>query len=335
MKSITRWIALFALFVSNAAWAAGSSYSGLYVFGDSLVDPGNAFIATGGAEASPANGYYGGRFSNGFNFADYLNIRMTGAPTAPLLGGGLNMAIGGATAAYDPAEAIPSLVGQIGYYNTLVGTQIDSNALVLVTFGGNDVRATIQTGGSVDFSVAAASLGYGLDQLYQLGARNFLIVGAPDIGLLPQSATDGGQIPGRLDALTDRSEQINLALVALAGQIGNAPGASAAYFDLFAFEHALLGDPAAFGLSPTLDVTTPCQILGGGVPQTANCGNALYFDGVHPTTQVHQAIATAMAAQLGISAVPEPQSWGLLILGVGAAGAMVRRRRRALMVATG
>ena len=103
MRMLARWFALIALTLAPSAWAANGSYSGLYVFGDSLVDSGNAFIGTKGAQPSPADGYFAGRFSNGFNFADYLSFMISGKPTKALLAGGLNSAVGGATAAYDPA----------------------------------------------------------------------------------------------------------------------------------------------------------------------------------------------------------------------------------------
>lgn len=333
MRMLARWFALIALMLAPSAWAANGSYSGLYVFGDSLVDSGNAYIGTLGAEASPANGYFAGRFSNGFNFADYLSFMISGKPTKALLAGGLNAAVGGATAAYDPAETSPSFLSQIGYYDALHGTPIDPNALVLVTFGGNDVRDTIGTGGPVDFSASVGALTLGLQELYNRGARNLLIVGSPDIGLLPASALLAGAVPGRLAELTARSQQINAQLAALAGLANSVPGVAAGYFDLFDYEHGLLANPAAFGLPSTLNTTTPCQIVGGGSPQLANCSNALYFDAIHPTTQVHQAIATAIAEQLGIHAVPEGQIWVMLILGVGLAGASLRRRRAAAVPA--
>ncbi|WP_010545183.1 SGNH/GDSL hydrolase family protein [Sphingomonas elodea] len=333
MRFLARWLAVVALVASPSAWAAGGSYSGLYVFGDSLVDSGNAYLGTGGAVAKPTDGYFAGRFSNGFNFADYLGLMITGAPTTPAFAGGLNVAVGGATAAYSPTETSPSFLSQLAYFQTKIATSIDSNALVLVTFGGNDVRDTIGTGGAVSFSAAAQALTNGMNALYALGARNVVIVGSPDIGLLPASAAVAGAVPGRLAELTLRSQQINAFLAALASSFDAAPGATASYFDLFGYEHDLLANPSAFGLPSTLNTTTPCQVPGGGSPQLANCSNALYFDAIHPTTQVHQAIATAIAGQLGISPVPEGQVWVMLILGFGTVGGALRRRRMLAAIA--
>nr|WP_315382959.1 SGNH/GDSL hydrolase family protein [uncultured Sphingomonas sp.] len=327
MKAFTRFFAFAVLCLAPVAAQAGPTYSGLYVFGDSLVDAGNAYLATGGAVAKPEDGYVGGRFSNGFNFADYLSLAITGHATTPLYAGGLNMAFGGATAETVPGERSPSFLAQVGSYWDRVGAPIDSNALVLVTFGGNDVRNTDHTGGPVNFASALTDFSDAVGALYGLGARHFLIVGSPDIGLLPLSVAEVGGVPGRLDELTARSQQISQALQATAQGIGSQPGVTADFFDLFAIEHDLLASPSSFGLPGTLNTTTPCQVIGGGPSQLASCSNALYFDGIHPTTQVHRVIAETMVRQLGISAVPEGETWVLLILGVAGAGAALRRRR--------
>ena len=85
-----------------ASPAVAGGYSKLFVFGDSLVDPGNAQIAApfyGRPDPAPAAlGYVGGRFSNGGNFADYLSFSLFGTPTVPALAGtgGTNFGVGGA-----------------------------------------------------------------------------------------------------------------------------------------------------------------------------------------------------------------------------------------------
>ncbi len=330
MKAFTRFVAFVSLCLAPVAAQAGPSYSGLYVFGDSLVDSGNAYLATGGAVASPDNGYFGGRFSNGFNFADYLSLAVTGNAATPLYAGGRNIAFGGATAEQVPGEISPSFLTQVGMYWNGVGAPIDGNALVLLTFGGNDVRDTALTGGPVSFASALTDFTDAVSALYGLGARHFAIVGSPDIGLLPEAVAGVGAIPGRLDELTARSQQISLALRSTAQGLDSLPDVTADFFDLFAVEHDLLASPSSFGLPATLNTTTPCQIIGGGPAQTANCSNSLYFDGIHPTTQVHRAIADALVQQLGISAVPEGETWVLLIVGVAGVGAALRRRRASI-----
>lgn len=315
------------LLLAVAAPASALSYSSLYVFGDSLVDSGNAYGFTAGAQPSTANGYYQGRFSNGYNFADYLATDIGVSVPSPAIYGGTNVAVGGAEAETKPGQSSLSFLSQIGFYTSFIATTIPSDALVLVTFGGNDVRATRYAGGVADFSGAATDFATGLSYLYGLGARNFVITGAPDIGALPDSVAAVGDIDGRLHDLTMRSQQISDLFQADAGALNALPGTNVTFFDLLGFENRVLADPAAYGLPATLDSTTPCQTIGGGVPQVAQCANSLYFDTIHPTTQIHAVIAGAIAAQLP---VPEVATWALMIGGFGAVGMRLRRQRTAL-----
>jgi len=334
MNKFARFLALCGVLIAAPA-TAQASYSSLYVFGDSLVDSGNAFIQTGGIEAPSDDGFFLGRFSNGPNFADYLSFSLDGTLATPALAGGDNYAVGGATAAYTGSLS-PSFVEQIVYFDVLGGgAPIPSDALVLVAFGGNDVRETIGVGGAIDFTSSVGAFGAGLDMLYARGARNFLVAGPPDIGLLPRSLEDAGDVPGRLAELTSRSLQISTLFQGTSAAFADVSGAQVNYFDLFSFDHAVRADPAAFGLPATLDTADPCQIIGGGLFQFSNCANSLFFDEIHPTTIAHLAIASAMSAQLDqASAVPEPATWLMLLLGFGLLGTKVRTtRRRALLAA--
>lgn len=328
MRLFVRLAVIFACLIATPTFAQ-TSYSRLYVFGDSLVDSGNAHLATFGTEAPAANGYFLGRFSNGPNFADYLSLALFNTPATPALLGGTNVAVGGATAELGLSFPSPSFLEQVALFGAL-GQPIPDDALVLVTFGGNDVRRTIFTGGPVDFTAANSSFATGLNLLYTAGARNFLITGTADIGLLPRSAEDAGAIPGRLDELTTRSQQISRLFKDTSGAFAGLTGAEVTYFNLFSFEHAVRANPAAFGLPPNLNLADPCQILGAGVPQLANCAGSLYFDKIHPTTIAHQAVAGAMLTRLSErpGSIPEPSTWLMMIVGFGFLGSRLRVARR-------
>src|ERR1043165_3616845 len=77
------------------AWRGVMGYSGAYVFGDSLVDAGNAlklakFYGTltfsDLPEGAPSAelGYFQGRFSNGYTFADLISNKTIGVVTQPV-----------------------------------------------------------------------------------------------------------------------------------------------------------------------------------------------------------------------------------------------------------
>ncbi|WP_222873363.1 SGNH/GDSL hydrolase family protein [Hankyongella ginsenosidimutans] len=86
--------------IGAAVTAKAATVSGLYVFGDSLVDAGNTqalVLSVGGSDPTPASvGYFNGHFTNGYDYTDLLSIRLTGAPTVAALQGGANFAFGGA-----------------------------------------------------------------------------------------------------------------------------------------------------------------------------------------------------------------------------------------------
>jgi hypothetical protein len=185
--------------------STAASYPSLYVFGDSFVDAGNSRIGTAGEQAQPQDGYFEGRYSNGYNFADYLAHDIGAVTPVAALAGGTNFAVGGAKAQRMAGEIIPSFLGQIDYLRTTASPIIPHDALVLVAFGGNDVRDTIGFGGPADFSAASSDFAQGLSQLYGLGARNFLITGAPDVGLMPDPRVITGNNVVRLGELSERS----------------------------------------------------------------------------------------------------------------------------------
>ncbi|UAJ09139.1 SGNH/GDSL hydrolase family protein [Glacieibacterium megasporae] len=131
--------------VGTAVPAAASRPDGLIVFGDSLVDAGNAYIGTNGLTAQPGYGYFDGRYSNGPVWTDLIEQRLTGHYTVPFLAGGVNYAVGGAEAAEDRSLLgfnVPGLATQLGIYATS-GKAVDPNALYVLNFGNNDVTALL------------------------------------------------------------------------------------------------------------------------------------------------------------------------------------------------
>ena len=127
-------------------------YTSLTVFGDSLVDAGNAFIASGGRAASPAGGYFMGRFTNGYDYTDLLSQSLFGTPTVASLAGGNNYGFGGARATTTSPQ--PDLIEQLAQFQGS-GKSADANGLYVLTFGGNDVFAA-QGGTPVGYSSTSA-----------------------------------------------------------------------------------------------------------------------------------------------------------------------------------
>lgn len=309
-----------------AAPASAQNYRDLFVFGDSLVDAGNARIArlsAGGQDpAPPALGYFQGRFSNGPNFADFLSQDLFGTNTTASLAGGRNFSVGGAQFAEVAGDASPSFQEQIDAFKGS-GLSFSADSLVLVTFGGNDVRREVANLATVpgyvpNLTATLQAFDAGLTDLFTLGARNILVTGLPDVGQIPAITTLG--VPALSVAGTQLSFGLNQALGSQTGALASQTGYNLRFFDLFGFQQQLYADPAAYGLPP-LDTKRACLTVPGAAPA---CTGFVYFDPIHPTSPIHRAIADGLSQQL--AAVPEPSVWVSLIFGFGLAGGALRRR---------
>ncbi|HEX6071745.1 MAG TPA: SGNH/GDSL hydrolase family protein, partial [Sphingomicrobium sp.] len=230
------------------------AYTGAYVFGDSLVDAGNALKLAqwyGGLpftdlpEGAPTAslGYFQGRFSNGYTFADLVSNKAIGFVSKPVFpfgyedpvfgvpidpfagdpsGNNLNFAYGGAHVIRGD-EAVPELDAQTDAFRDAVDGDAPPNALYLVTFGGNDVRDLAPTGSDpvpqilayAQLQEVADDLRWEVGQLIRDGARNIVITGMADVGSIPRYDRDGNGVLDpteqlRSDAATDYSIHLDM-----------------------------------------------------------------------------------------------------------------------------
>lgn len=313
--SMIRMLACGAMALAPAAATASTSFSALYVFGDSLVDGGNIAALTGGAVPDPGVGYFPGRFTNGLNYVDYISLAYRGDVTRPSLTGGNNFAFGGARIVSDLTDPIPDLAPQIGAYVATRGPAADPNALYILNAGGNDVFALGRFAGGAPGELApfgnpTSYVNALLDTyagavltLNSLGARNILVTGIPN-------------------ATTPFALELDALLQARFDGLALAPGTNFLRFSYIDFFNRVATNPAALGLPP-LDTDTSCIEAGA---QASGCFGYFSFDGVHPTAAVQRAVFNDMVRQFGFADVPEPESWALMILGFGMAGAAIRRR---------
>jgi phospholipase/lecithinase/hemolysin len=307
MKSL---ILAAAMTVTASLASAGSlgPYTDLYVFGDSLSDPGNVALASGGT--IPDTTYYAnGQFTDLDTWATIL-----GADSH--LTGGTNYAYGGAKAVSD-GDLSPDFFDQIGFFAPSAGSLSD-NPLAAVFFGGNDLRGLVGTGLSdaeifAAVGTIAATIGAGVDNLASLGLTDVIVFGLPNLGRLP--AVLGTPLE---DAARDLSLGFNATLQAvLAGSAANVT-----YFDSFGLFEEIAMNAGDYGISVT-DI--PCYIEGVFFCGT-DAPSYLYFDGLHPTSTVHAAWASAVRATV----VPLPGSLSLALGGLFGLWALQRRRKVAV-----
>ncbi|MET0373372.1 MAG: SGNH/GDSL hydrolase family protein [Rhizorhabdus sp.] len=296
------------------------SYTGVYVFGDSLVDGGNAlklaqtydslpFASFPDGAPSAARGYYLGRFSDGLTFADLISNKTIGVPTKPVFpfgfedpwfgisnpfasdpkGNNLNFAYGGAQIRQG-SESVPDLDDQTDAWRDAVDGHADPGALHLFTIGGNDVRELVTaTGRIVDRSSARATLQKAANELIEEvrqviehGAKHVVVTGVPDIGTIPyyNGLVDEG---ARRAAATEYSTMLDTMIRA---QLNKLPinGVDFKYISLTAATQDIIGDLTTAGL---YDSTIPLSRSG------------LFFDAVHPTAQAHGLLAASLLDTIG------------------------------------
>jgi outer membrane lipase/esterase len=317
------------LCISSIASAAG--YSGLYVFGDSLSDPGNLAAAIGAdpGQVITGNGYIPDRpyaslqFSNGDVWArTFANMIGLGSFGQTFGTGGGNYAFGGARVTAEGPGLPPSLTTQenVFFLGSHAGVA-PSDALYVIEGGGNDARdalAAAATAADPSAVIGAAAVAYAtgmgnlVDLLQASGAQHIVVWNVPNLGLAPAVTTLG---PGAsfLGSLVTQSMNSALSL-RLAGESG------VTLFDLFGTISSFVANPAAFGFA---NVTDACGAIAGCDPSTS-----LFWDGIHPTSTGH----ALLAQEMFVATVPEPADFLLLLAGLGFVGqrarVVARSRRR-------
>ncbi|EIJ41354.1 phospholipase/lecithinase/hemolysin [Beggiatoa alba B18LD] len=264
-------INVLLLTILQPAISVANPYQAIYVFGDSLSDTGRIYQLSGGSlPASPP--YYQGRFSNGSIWVEYLAEQLQLTYDA-----NTNFAWGGAETG---TSFLPQgLKTQVNNY-LRSNPQADPTGLYLVGAGSNDffvfgndaTEANIQT--TVDNVISVVT------QLHEAGAQFIAVLNVPDLGLTPS-----GQTQNTDGTLTNIIAQYNASLYARLNQLNY----SVAYIDAFSTLRNLVTTPALLNLE---NVTEPCLQT---TPTQQICDNPnsyLFWDDKHPTTVVHQNIAT-------------------------------------------
>ncbi len=324
-------LAATALAASVVAPTSAVAFDSLVVFGDSLSDSGNVSTATAGLFPPPP---YAGRFSNGPVAVEYMkdllglplvNNAWGGATTgsafalpgnpaqaSPLRPNYVNYAYLNPT---PPYPALPNMSDTVGYYLAATGGAADPNALYVVWGGANDVFLAQDDGRLASdpaavLTEAVTNVTRITSVLGAVGAQHILVVGMPDLGLTPAFASD----PGGASALAN---SFNAGLLAALGAYG--PTGKWQYFDTFTFLDTVVANPAAYGFT---NVTAPC--FDGVSSVCADPSHYLFWDSVHPTTAGHAVLGAAFAA-----AVPEPETYALMLAGLAVLGVLVRRHAAA------
>jgi outer membrane lipase/esterase len=273
---------------------AQQHFSSLFVFGDSLSDPGNRFALDGGTDpASPP--YFQGRGSNGPVASELLS---------GLLGfsvnNATNFAVAGAPTSGTPASVLGA--DQLGKFQTNFGT-VPAGALVEIYAGANDYNTLLPLLGNAPAITAlvnstVADLGTAVTQLAHAGGKVFLVPGL-DLGYRPLAN------PANSATVATVATQHNQTLVATLASLRASLGVTIVYVDTQALYNDIRAHPAVYGFT---NLTVPCLTVNTTNPSGA-CGTTLvngvypssgvlYYDGTHPTEQAQIVIAEFDAATI-------------------------------------
>jgi phospholipase/lecithinase/hemolysin len=265
--------------------AASQPFSRIFVFGDSLSDTGNYHALTGGLIPPPS--YADGRFSNGPLWVEYLadHLGMALLPHD-------NKAVGGATTGFFNSnnglfgQVYPGLQHQIEAFLADTGPAgADPEALYVVWAGANDFFVLVQAGLNPEQVIhdGVSNTVQAIWLLRQAGARHFLVLNVPDLGLTPF-----GLWSGESEGITTLVAIYNQFLAAALQDLGEA-GIPTIHVDAFAVLQAMVNFPEDFGFT---DVTQPLLSTDGEPAQF------LFWDTVHPTTRGHEVLAGAARDRL-------------------------------------
>ncbi|CAN6206636.1 unnamed protein product [Urochloa humidicola] len=292
--------------VAEAAAGGGARPAAMYVFGDSILDVGNNNYLLG-ADVPRANmPYYGidfpgriptGRFSNGFNTADYIAKSMGFLSSPPpylsllepssnlLLAAALTTGVSYASAdagildSTNAGKCIP-LRRQLEYFNATRAkmlaaagspavTSLLANSIFLLTFGSNDLfvfaaaeanrsAAEQQSDAAALFADLLSNYSAAIQQLHAMGARKFAVINLGLLGCVP--------VVRVLDpagacagGLNQLAAGFDAALRQLLAQQKQLPGFVYSLADSFGLTQDTFADPEASGYT---DIAGAC--CGGG-----------------------------------------------------------------------
>ena len=268
----------FGILFPLSAFAA--TFNNIFVFGDSLSDNGNLCRLCGGTLPSQGHLHWEGRYSNGRVWVEYLAQNMD----AELF----NYAYASATTGYAGATPfVPGLLKQIEVFLDSENV-ISESSLYVVWAGADDFLY-----GGTDYEASVNNVITGVDMLVNAGVEDILVINIPDLGATPY-------LNGT--PMKDSATQLTIAFNAtLAYQLhlfkATHPNITLYIADAFEFQTEIINNPSSYGLTNVTDMC-PNSLLSGEADFDAL--HYLFWDHVHPATDVHDLFADTVENVLDI-----------------------------------
>jgi phospholipase/lecithinase/hemolysin len=263
-------------------------FSAIASLGDSLSDTGNFYEASGGTY--PPAPYFDGRICNGPVWNEYLagNLGMELDPDR-------QFALGGSMTGNLNYNSNPPLFILPGFEQQVDGMlawngrkKVDPRALYTVWVGANDFFGWLGSGTDPNVMIqqGVANTIAGIADLAAGGARYFVVINLPDLGKTPTALGLGAGGP-----LSFLCASYNNLLEQQLDLLDDDRRLRIVRVDAFALINDMVSNPAAYGF------TNVTQQALKGLP-AADPDEYLFWDGVHPTTAAHEAVADEVLAQL-------------------------------------
>lgn len=304
--------ALSSVYASAKTWQLGAKYDSLprggtkgleslavaetWFFGSSTTDTGNLQAV---ALVFPEPPYYQGRASNGPVWAEYFSD-LLGTSANPSLFGGTNYAWSAARTTEVAFGFIPPIEAQVDTYLNDVSFVADPDALYVFQNAANDLTAAkLEPPDTAKQTMqeAVAATREMLTELYEAGARNFMLITIPELPTAPVSA--------------DLPDDTNLARLTNSGfeKIADnlrAMGANVWVVDLHALVNDAVKDADRYGLEVvrcSFMGKSSLEVIGGDVtPEPCEpsvpVDEYMMFDDEHYTTVMHNIVAHQALSQL-------------------------------------
>ncbi|MEO8387393.1 SGNH/GDSL hydrolase family protein [Polaromonas sp.] len=264
----------------------------LITFGDSLSDTGILFAATDWGVPN-RDAWFLGHFSNGLVWSEYLS-RMTALPMHSWAVGGAQVSGGGTRPLGDQMASWSRYMSKAKNYQI-------QNTQFLIWLGANDIMAERSP------SSVAEEVVIGVRTLLAAGAKRIVVLNLPDISRAPMYQKGMRSGGAKVRVLVDEfNAKLKTDLGAI--QLGLSTGQDVRLIDVFALFNEVLDNPLKHGFTETYNsclevLVDSAAAYGLNWPKRPTCRDVngvgfVFWDLVHPTTQIHQLIATAVWNQI-------------------------------------
>ena len=311
MKITTVAVSVLCLCLFTGVLSAKTGIKGIYVFGDSYSDTGNAALYTPTVELAPeqtypsfAEPYMPGRASNGPVWIE-IAAAAYGYEVLPALAGGRNFAFAGAESGTGfSAQGTLNFHAQIRLFKSmLTGRQIKSvhpKDLFVVWFGINDLLRIIESGAPVrgaDIEAITANIARGILKLHEDGARMFLVPDMPPLDLMPIVADLG---PDSQQFARRMVMAFNKSLESVLRRLGQDKEITILRLSAFRIYVSAYDNDWMYGFENVTDAAISTDPTDPEAPWA----DYLSWDGLHPTTAGH-----AIFAQFAMNVIPIGSWW--------------------------